>query len=354
VIADRLRGAVGPAGGKTYVVRLAVQVGFALLVLLVGARFAWFAESTMAASTELSTRGPIVAGVALEGLPERPAGVEAFLPISGLMGLADWIHQGQLNRVHPAATVLLLLFVALAVVGRKAFCSWVCPIGLLSEMLARAGRRIGGRTLRPWRWLDVPARGLKYLILAFFVAAVLSMDPAAIRSFIESPYNRVADVKMYLFFAEPSGVTLLTLAALAIGSVAVSGLWCRYLCPYGALLGLFSWLSPLKVRRDEERCTSCGACDKACWARLPVSRKRSVASVECSGCLDCVASCQSRGALRFGTSGRDVGASAFGAAVVIFVVAGCLAARLMGIWDNDVSEAEYALLMIHIDAVGHM
>ena len=81
---------------------------------------------------------------------------------------------------------------------------------------------------------------------------------------------------------------LIVLAAL---SVLVNGAWCRYLCPYGALLGLFARLSPLKVDRDAESCIDCGLCDKACMARLPVSDSEVVRSVECTGCLDCVAVC---------------------------------------------------------------
>ena len=49
-------------------------------------------------------------------LPSRPPGVEGFLPISGLMGLLDWIYQGALNTIHPAATILFVLFLAMSVV----------------------------------------------------------------------------------------------------------------------------------------------------------------------------------------------------------------------------------------------
>ena len=126
--------------------------------------------------------------------------MEGFLPISGMMGLLDWFYQGTLNRVHPAATMLFVIVVVVAFVARKSFCSWICPVGLLSETLARLGRKLFGRNFRPWRWLDIPLRGLKYLLLFFFVQAIVGMSGAALQAFIESPYNRVADVKMGLFF----------------------------------------------------------------------------------------------------------------------------------------------------------
>ena len=62
-------------------------------------------------------------------------GVDAFLPISGLMGIFDWAYQGELNGVHPAATVLVIFALVLAIALRKSFCSWVCPIGFISDHL---------------------------------------------------------------------------------------------------------------------------------------------------------------------------------------------------------------------------
>ncbi len=56
-------------------------------------------------------------------LPARPTGVEGFLPISGLMGTLDWFYRGTLNVVHPAATVLVLVALAMALLLRKSFCS---------------------------------------------------------------------------------------------------------------------------------------------------------------------------------------------------------------------------------------
>jgi len=83
----------------------------------------------------------------------------------------------------------------------------------------------------------VPLRGIKYLLLGFFLQAILGMSSAAIGSFLDSPYNRVADVKMLKFFTEITPFALGTLIVLAALSVPIRHLWCRYLCPYGGLLG---------------------------------------------------------------------------------------------------------------------
>ncbi len=334
-LAAWLLGAVGGKGDRTYRLRLLVQAGFALGCVLLGIQFARFTRA--AAAGELP-------------LPARPPGVEGFLPISGMMGLLDWFYQGTLNRVHPAATMLFLVIVAVAFVARKSFCSWICPVGLLSESLARLGRKVFGRNFRPWKWLDVPLRGLKYLVLFFFLQAIVGMSDASLRAFIESPYNRVADVKMGLFFVRLGPVGGGVILTLFVLSILVHGAWCRYLCPYGALLGLISRFSPMRVERHADACVDCGLCDKVCMARLPVSRRSGISSVECTGCLDCVATCPVDGALQVKAVRRwRLSVPAYALAVLILFLGGYSAARLAGHWHSDLSDAEYAYRIRNLD-----
>ena len=180
----------------------------------------------------------------------------------------------------------------MSVLVAKSFCSHLCPVGTLSEGLGRLGVRLLGRTWLLPRWLDVPLRALKYVLLAFFLWATwVALDLPGVRAFLDSPYNRVADTKMLLFFAHPSRLTVAVLGVLVVGSVLVRDLWCRYLCPYGALLGVLGRLAPLKVTRNADTCIDCRKCTKVCPARLPVHAMGRMASVECTSCQDCVAVC---------------------------------------------------------------
>ncbi len=321
-----LSGRTGRRAERKFRIRILVQVGFSVTCLLLGIQFARWYRAAQAGTLPL---------------PSRPTGAEAFLPISGLMGLLDWTYQGSINTIHPAATVLVLVAIALAILLRKAFCSWVCPVGFASEWAARLGRWIFGRNFRPARWLDIPLRSLKYVLMGFFVVSIIVMNAGALTSFLESPYNRVADVKMGLFFVNMGTVGLVTIGTLVVGSMLIQGFWCRYLCPYGALLGLFSWASPTRIRRNADACVSCGMCDQACMARLPVSTKHAVASAECTGCLDCVAVCPVKGALEVRMGARRVGPLAFAAAVTGLFLAGYVGARATGTWKNGISDAEY-------------
>src|SRR5262249_15056387 len=143
---------------------------------------------------------------ALGATIERPPGVEGWLPIAGLMNLKYWLSTGHVPLTHPAALFLFVVFVAISFLLRKAFCSWLCPVGTVSEYLWRAGRRFFGGNVPLPRWLDLPLRGLKYLLVAFFVWAVANMSAASIELFMSSPYGAIVDVRMLNFFRDLSRI----------------------------------------------------------------------------------------------------------------------------------------------------
>jgi polyferredoxin len=296
----------------------------------------------------------------------RPAGVEGWLPIAGMMNTKYWLLTGHIPALHPAAMFLLLTFIAMSFWLRKAFCSWLCPVGTISEYLWRVGRRMFRRNFQIGRWLDIPLRGLKYLLLGFFVWAVSSMSANAIAAFMRSDYGLIADVKMLNFFRYMGSAGAITVAVLVVASLFVQNFWCRYLCPYGALLGLTSLLSPLRIRREPGACIDCAKCAKACPSALPVDRLVTVKSAECTGCLQCVAVCPAKGALQIspvwagsnvsvadGRSGRPytTWAMAAGIAVLFFGIIGF--AKTAGYWKSDVPAAVYRQLVPHANEAQH-
>ena len=240
----------------------------------------------------------------------RPAGVEGWLPIAGLMNTKYFLLTGHVPQIHPAAMFLFVGFMLMSLLLKKAFCSWLCPVGAFSEFLWKIGRRIFGRNLRLPRWFDIPLRGLKYLLLGLFVAVIGVMSAAALEDFMATPYGLVADVKMLNFFRDIGLTAAIVIGLLSLLSMLVQNFWCRYLCPYGALMGLASLLSPVKIRRDQEACIDCAKCSKACPAGLAVDKLVQIRTVECTACMACVAACPAQDALQFSLPPRRTGAPA--------------------------------------------
>ena len=262
-----------------------VQAGFVLLNIFLGAQFYLWVRFLELGVVDFQVL--------------RPAGAEGWLPIAGLMNFKVFVSTGRIPVVHPAAMFLFMAFVAISFVAKKAFCSWLCPVGAFSESLAALGKKIFRRNLRLPRWLDIPLRGLKYLLLGFFVFIIGAMSAAAIEEFMATPYGIVADVKMLNFFRDISATAAIVIAALVVLSLLIEHFWCRYLCPYGALMGLVSLLSPLKIRRNAQACIDCDKCAHACPASLPVDKLVQIRSVECTACMACIAVCPAEGALQF-------------------------------------------------------
>ncbi len=318
--------------------RSAVQLAFALLCLWIGVEFYYFMQWGMAGGTETFV--------------PRPPGVEGFLPISALISLKYWWHTGIVNNVHPSGMIILLGIIAAGIFLKKAFCSWLCPVGTLSESLWMVGQKLFKRTWDMPRWLDYPLRSLKYLLLAFFALSIAGMDVDALRSFIYSPYNKMADVKMYLFFADITSTVLWTILILVLLSVVIKNFWCRYLCPYGALLGITGWLSPLKITRNKDTCVDCELCTKACPSRINVHKAGRVWSDECMSCMACVAVCPVKNTLDLRLTGKSkpIPTRVYGVLVAGTFVAIVGLAMLTGFWQNGISPEEYQRRFQNLDA----
>ena len=296
----------------------------------------------------------------------RPAGVDGWLPIAGLMNTRYFLATGRVPAIHPAAMVLFLIFLATSLLLKRAFCAWLCPVGTLSEYLWKLGRKLFERNLVLPRWLDIPLRSIKYLLMAFFVFIVGGMSATALEDFMMQPYGILADVKMLHFFVRMSTTAAVTVAVLILLSVVIKNFWCRYACPYGAVQSLASLFSPITIRRDAESCIECGKCSKACPQNLPVDRLIQVRSVECTACMECVSSLRhpERPAVRPAaavrrnsphSAGRDAPCSPWppsSSSPPSFSAESPLA-RLTHHWQTNVPDDVYRQLIPHVDEASH-
>lgn len=326
-------------------IRFTVQVTFALLCIWIGIEFSQFISC-------LESSGTVA-------FHQRPPGVEGFLPISALMSVFYFVQTGQIHDVHPAGFFIFLAILGVSFTFGKVFCSWMCPIGFLSELVGDFGEKIWKklfkRRFKLHKFIDYPLRLVKYLLFAFFAFAIFSMTETALEYFLNGIYNIAADVKMYYFFTDISRFSLIIIVVLFFLSVFVRNFWCRYLCPYGALLGLVSFLSPNRIKRNATNCIDCGLCAKACPSFIKVDKVKTVLSDECTSCLNCVDVCPVADTLEVKTAFRNnkVSKKVIAVGVVLIFIAVTGIGMLTGNWHNEVSKEEYLMIHKNLNAIGH-
>lgn len=290
----------------------------------------------------------------------RPDVVDAFLPIAGGIELKAIVSLNLWDQTHPAAAVMLAAVLLTGLLCKRAFCGWACPLGLAGEYLYAFRKRFIKSELTPPAWLDWPLRMLKYLLLLGLCYIVIGMPAQSIPNYLDGNYHKIADLKMALFFLTPSLITLLVFTLiLALAAWRRQG-FCRYLCPYGAMLGILSFASPLKIRRDTQHCLieakgmKCDKCTRACPANIIVHTKTTVRSDECQACMRCVAACPKSAALGLGLkSGHRLGHKGLLALVLIALFILPLGAYLAGFWHSQTPDNIRMELIQVIDRVGH-
>ncbi len=315
-------------------VRRGIQFLFLIIVCFIGFRFSQFA------------------GVLEKGmipLVDRPPGVEVFLPIGALVSLKYFILTGIINDVHPSGFILFLIICSTALIIKKGFCSWICPFGLLSEYLSKAHYLIFKKGLSLPLWLDRILRSIKYLLAGFFIWTIFFKMPLeAIEGFINSPYNILADIKMFKFFTRISMTAFIVIIGLILLSVLIRNFWCRYLCPYGAVLGVLSFLSLGRISFKLSHCSDCGKCEKVCPGLINIREGKSSFSSECSTCLQCVNVCPEEGALKYSFLNNTFSMGSIGVGLIFLIMfsGGIAMAKIAGHWENRISKQAYLFYMM--------
>lgn len=192
---------------------------------------------------------------------------------------------------------LLLFFGAL--LGR-AVCGFLCPMGFLQELIhkipvfKKVNHFKGDKLLRK----------LKYLILALMLVLPLfvALTPFFCKyvcpaGTLAGTMLAAADTQVRGLLGGLYGWKFFVLSLLLALSLIVWRPFCKYLCPLGAIYGLFNRVSLYRNSLDADKCVSCGACAAAC--RMCVDPAKTPNHSECIRCGDCVKACPT-GALKCG------------------------------------------------------
>ena len=155
----------------------------------------------------------------------------------------------------------------------RVYCGRICAFGALTQLIdAIVPRRF---QLEIPEWLERRASIIKYVILFGAIAYYLATREISFYRYIE-PF--------WIFTFEASTALWVGVSVLLIASIFVRNLYCRFLCPFGAALGLISKLTVFKIKRWSE-CSTCALCEKKCdWGAI---QQRKIVMTECVRCDDC-------------------------------------------------------------------
>lgn len=265
------------------------------------------------------------------------APVRFFFLIDPLILLATWLAAHSV----PLAALWALVVIGLTMILGRVFCGWVCPMGTIHAIAGRLFRRRGDRHRREhWsRW-----QLTKYYLLAGMLAGavfglhwVSLFDPivwltrTTTTALLPATQWAVEEGSTAIYQADP-GISSFRLAAVSepvyaylrdhvfavpkqtfLGGALILALfvaavlanawrhrfWCRYLCPLGALLGLFAWRPLVRRKLQADACNHCDLCGTACHGAAAAAPGDGWKAAECFGCMNCTPSCR-RESLRFG------------------------------------------------------
>ncbi|MCX6244592.1 MAG: 4Fe-4S binding protein [Bacteroidetes bacterium] len=203
----------------------------------------------------------------------------------------------------------------------RVYCSTVCPLGTLQDIVARISKKITNR--KRFRF-SKPLNGIRYSILGLAVFVLLLhsifllslLDPYSLAGKIFSDLfrpvwylgNNILSRILQLFdsyalysvsikiVSWPSFLFSMAFLGLIIFLVVRKGRWyCNVICPVGTLLGLLSKISFFRIRMDEDACTSCGLCVKECKAECIDIKEKKVDFSRCVACYNCFGACPEKG-----------------------------------------------------------
>lgn len=258
-------------------VRLVIQLLFLVITILIGLRHIMPGESS------------------------KGGAFDVFCPFGAIETLWSYAVKGQtLLTTAPLNFAILFGVLGVSILAGRAFCGWMCPLGTLQDLLANLSDRIfrSKKSDRGKNAIKLPVRiskknagwlrGLKYLVLVIILlASTMAVYP---------PLREICPARAFFNFKDHTPLLWSVLITFVVTSLVNRRVWCKYLCPLGALLAPFNKISPLRLVLKGDHCSGCRSCDAACPMDID-DLTNHLRSPECIECLECQEVCPEKDAL---------------------------------------------------------
>ncbi len=207
------------------------------------------------------------------------------IPLSDPFALLQILATGAIIGVNVViGAVIITLFYGL--IGGRAFCSWVCPVNMVTDLAAWLRRKLLIDKIERKVWIS---RNIRYYMIA--LALIVSAISGLTAFEIVSP---ISILNRNIIFGLGSGLGLVGAIFLFDLFVVKNG-WCGHICPLGGFYSLIGKFSLIKVKHDHEKCTLCMRCKEVCPESqvLHMIGKNSITvnKGECTNCGRCIDVC---------------------------------------------------------------
>ncbi len=259
--------------------------------------------------------------------------VDALCPFGGIESAYTYATTGNLvPRIMLSSMILAIGVLLSVIIFRRGFCGWVCPFGTIQELLGF----ITKRKFEPSKKLDRYLKYLKYLVLIAILVGTAITGTLVFRNY--DPFITFFHFGEGVLWgqAETTGVYIVfsILIIILIASIFIERFWCRYLCPLGATMAPISKIGLTQIKRDNNTCIDCKACDKVCPVRVEVSTVDHVKDSECINCMECVRVCPKKSlSIKVGKK-KDISIMTYAIAVIVLILAVIIASKVAGVWQS--------------------
>ena len=163
-------------------------------------------------------------------------------------------------------------------------CGFICPFGTLQDLVAKIGKKIFKNKYNKFipKKIDNKLKFLRYISLIATIILTATSSIAILEMI--NPYHGF----LSLFNRNFNTLSIVTLSLVVILALFIHRPWCRYLCPYGAYLGVFNKIKVFRIVRNKSTCIGCKKCSKSCPVGIDVHEKEEIRDLSCISCLECV------------------------------------------------------------------
>jgi len=212
------------------------------------------------------------------------ASLHAICPFGGVVSIIQFATDGTFaQKTHESSWILMWIGFGVALLFGPAFCGWICPFGTFQEWIGKIGQRIMKKRYNRVvpAGVDRVLRYARYGVLAWVVYMTAATGKLVFAEY--DPYFTLFN----LWTGEVAVIGYGIFAVVVLLSLVVERPFCKYACPYGAVLGVFNLFRIFGIKRQASTCIDCGLCDKSCPMNINVSGAGVIRDHQCITCLEC-------------------------------------------------------------------